>query len=267
MWRKSLYVPIIALLLVIALSTLLIGYWISLSNLRHSLEAREEDKASGIHSTVKSIIATEVAELKTISRLIRRNDALTRSLAAHTASGDAAPLTGAIDDLFTDLDLDYFAVTDVRGINLHSLPNGQSRRDLSGLWGMEEALDGNETVATDTGPEGFMVNVIAPLYREGRLLGTVVTGIKIGDAFAKRIAAETGSQIFFGSSTGLIAGSASIKDDRRLDEELVKLSLLDKETHIVVDREEKRLRLYAPVAVVETHFCLVVENDVARMYL
>ena len=267
MWRKSLHVPIIALLLVIALSTLFIGYWISLSNLRRSLEAREEDKASGIHSTVKSIIATEVAELKTISRLIRKNDAITRSLAAYTASGDAAPVRGVMDGLSFDLGIDFFAVTDVRGINLHPYSNGQSRRDLSGLWGMEEALDGNEMVATDTGPEGFMINVIAPLYREGKLLGTVVTGIRIDDAFAKRIAAETGSQIFFGSPTGVIAGSVPIKDDRHIDEELVKLSLLDKKAHIAFDREARRLRLYAPVAVVETYFCLVVENDVARMNL
>ena len=265
MWKKSLHVPIIALLLVIALSTLFIGYWISLSNLRHSLEAREEDKASGIHSTVKSIIATEVARLKTVSRLLRKNDALTRGLAAYTASGDAAPIRGVMDGLSFDLGIDFFAMTDVRGINLHPSPNSESQRDLSGLWGMEEALDGNETVATDTGPEGFMINVIAPLYREGKLLGTVVTGIRIDDAFAKRIAAETGSQIFFGSSTGVIAGSAPHEYDRHLDEELVKLSLLDKKAHIAFDREEKRLRLYAPVAVVEMHFCLVVENDVTRM--
>ena len=112
-----------------------------------------------------------------------------------------------------------------------------------------------------------MISVITPLYRERKLLGTIVTGIRIDDAFAKRIAAETGSQIFFGSPTGVIAGSAPPGNDRHLDEELVKHTLLDKKTHIVFDREEKRLRLYAPVAVVETHFCLVVESDVARMHL
>ena len=62
-WRRTLAVPIIALMVVIALATLLIGYWISLSNLRRSLEAREEDRVAGIHSVVEAIIATEIDKL------------------------------------------------------------------------------------------------------------------------------------------------------------------------------------------------------------
>jgi signal transduction histidine kinase/DNA-binding response OmpR family regulator len=267
MWKKSLVAPIIVLLMVIALSTLLIGYWISLSNLRQSLEAREVDKVSGINSAVKSIIAAEVAELKTISRLLVKNDALTRGLGVYAASGDAVPLKGVMDDIFSaNIGVDFLAVTDLKGINLYSRPGGEPGGDLSGLWGMEEALDGAEAVSTDTSVGGFMINVIAPLYRERKLLGTVVTGIRIDDAFARRIAAETGSIIFFGASTGVIAGSAPHGRASRIDEALVKLALLDKKTHILFDRTEKRIRLYAPVAVVETHFCLVVESDTARMH-
>ena len=81
------------------------------------------------------------------------------------------------------------------------------------------------------------------------------------------MARETASRIFFGSPAGVIASSVDGEKEGQVDPELVKHSLLDKKTIVVMDREAQRVRLYAPVAVVDTHFCLVVESDASRMYL
>ena len=266
-WRRTLVVPIIALMVVIALTTLLIGYWISLSNLRHSLEAREEDRVLGIHSIVKAIIGTEVNKLTAIASLLRKNRNLSESLAAFDVTKEEAPLKRVVDDLDQDLHIDFLAVTNARGLNLYSPGKGEARRDLSGIWGMDEALDGRETVSTDSGPKGFGIFALSPVYGGKELKGTVVAGIRIDDAFARRLAGETASQIFFGSPAGMIASSIPLEKDRGIDLELVKHSLLDKKTIVVMDREAKRVRLYAPVAVVDTHFCLVVESDASQMHL
>jgi hypothetical protein len=266
-WRKSLLVSIIVLLIVTTLTPLLIGYWISLANLRRSLEAREEDKASGIHSIVKSIIGMEIDKLKAISSLIRNDHVLAQALVAYTGSKETALLMRPMDEIYKDLHIDLLTVTDARGINLYSSKGGEKRRDLSGVWGMDEALDGIQMVSTDTGPQGFVISVITPLYAGDRLTGTIIAGIRIDDELAKRIASETGSQIHFGTAGGVLASSIPPGKTGHLDPELVKHTLLDKETHTVFDPEGQRIRLYAPVAVVDTHFCLVVENDASKMHL
>jgi signal transduction histidine kinase/CheY-like chemotaxis protein len=265
--RKSLLVSIILLLAVTALSTLVIGYWISLTNLRRSLEAKEEEKVAGIHSIVKSVIGMEIDKLTAISSLIRNDRVLAQALVARTGSKETAPLRRLVDGLYGGLNIDLLTVTDARGMNLHSSKGNEARLNLSGIWGMDEALDGNQIVSTDGGPQGFVISVITPLYAAGRLRGTVIAGIRIDDELARRIAAETGSQIFFGSSDGVIASSLPPENPRFLDPELVKHTLLDKKTTTVFDRESEQVRLYAPVAVVDTHFCLVVESDAAKMYL
>jgi signal transduction histidine kinase/DNA-binding response OmpR family regulator len=266
-WRKSLLVSIIVLLIVTALTPLLIGYWISLANLRSSLEAREEDKASAIHSIVKSIIDMEIGKLKAISSLIRNDHVLAQALVAYTGSKETALLMRPLDEIYKDLHIDLLTVTDARGINLYSSKDGEKRRDLSGVWGMDEALEGIQMVSTDTGPQGFVISVITPLYAGDRLVGTIIAGIRIGDELARRIASETGSQIFFGTSGGVLASSLPLGKTGRIDPELVKHTLLDKKTNTVFDHEGQRVRLYAPVAVVDTHFCLVVESDASKMYL
>ena len=220
--RKSLLFSIITLLVVIALSTLLIGYWISLANLRRSLEAKEEDKVSSIHSIVKSIIGMEIDKLVAISSLIRNDHILVQALAAYSGSKEIAPLRRLVDELYAGLNIDLLTVTDEQGINLHSSKGAEARRDLSGIWGMDEALDGNQMISTDGGPLGFVISVITPLRAGSRLKGTIIAGIRINDELAKRIATETGSRIFFGSSDGVIASSIPPENSRRLDPKLVK---------------------------------------------
>jgi PAS domain S-box-containing protein len=265
--RKSLLVPIISLLIVVALVTLLTGYWISLSNLRDSLEAREKDKVFGIHSIISSIIGLEVTRLTSISRLLGMNKRLSSGLAEYSRSKDMTSLTNIIDELHQKLGVDFLAVTDSKGKNLYSPKGSEPRDDLSGLWGMDEALEGREMVATDVGPKGFTINTISPLYQGAGVGGTILLGMRIDDTFAKKLAAEMGSQIFFGGPSGVIASSVPAGRTHHIDGRLVEKSLLDKTTTYVFDQANKLIRLYAPLSVVDTHFCVVVESDSSRMYL
>ena len=265
-WRRSLLLSIILLLVVTAMSTLLIGYGISLTNLRRSLEAKEEERAVGIHSIVKSIIGMEIDKLTAISSILEKDAHLSQALAAYSESGRTAPLVRTVEELYQGLDIDLLSVTDARGKNLHSARGGEPRNDLSGIWGMDEALEGTRMISTDSGPQGFAISVITPLQAHGRIKGTVVAGIRINDAFAARLAAETGSRIIFGSSSGVIAASVPAERTSHLDPELVRHTLLDKKTTAVFDPDDRRIRLYAPFAVVDTHFCMVVESDASQMY-
>ena len=265
-WRKGLLAPIIALLAVIALSTLLIGHWIGVASLRRALEAREEDQLSGIHSTIKAIIDTEVARLSSLSDLLQKNPVLAEALAMGGDVG-AARLQVILDDLHRGMGVDILMVTDDRGRTVYSLGKGQERVDLSDLWGMDEALNGQEVVSTDHEERGFAIRAISPLYWGKTVKGTIIVGNLIDDRFARQLAGETGNHILFATVAEVIASSVPAEKIRELDKELVKQSLLDKKLTFAFNQEARRLRLYAPLTVVDNLFCLVAESDVSRMVL
>jgi PAS domain S-box-containing protein len=265
-WNRSLLVTIICLLMVITLTTLLIGYWLSLANLRSSLAAREEDKIRGTHSIVKAIIDTEIIRLVSISTLLGKDRALADALGGASASG-AVALKRVADGLYTGLNIDHLAIVSSEGRNLYSPEQSEAREDLSEIWGMDEALEGKMIVTTDKGPQGFVISAISPVFQGKSVKGAVVAGITMDDQLAKRLAKDTGSQIFFGAPSGVVARSEPIHNDLPINDELIKLTLLDKTTNVVFDSAHQIVRLYSPVAVVDTYLCLIVESDVSRMHL
>ena len=159
-WRKGLLVPIIILLAVIALSMLVIGHWIGVAGLRYALEAREEDRLVGINASIKAMIDAEAARLKTLSGVIQKNPLLAEALAAGDGSG-AARLEAILDDLYSGLNVDILTITDARGQSVYSLEKGREKVDLSDLWGMDEALEGEEMVSTDQEERGFAIRAIS----------------------------------------------------------------------------------------------------------
>jgi len=65
----------------------------------------------------------------------------------------------------------------------------------------------------------------------------------------------------------VIARSTLPKEkESHISPELMKETFLNKRIVTVFDREDQKVLLYAPVAVVDTHFCLVVETDASKMY-
>ncbi len=265
LWRKGLLAPIITLLAVIALSTFLVGHWIGVTSLRYALEAREQDRLTGIQSSLKAIINMETARLSALSDLLRKNPLLPEALAADDMA--ASRLKTILDDLAVGLKVDLLTVADARGRSVYSLEKGQEGVDLSFLWGMDEALGGQEVVSTDQEERGFAIRAISPLYWGEAIKGVIIVGELIDDRFAQKLAEETGSHILFATATKVIASSVPPETIRQLDEEMVKHSLLDKELTFTYDRKARSLRLYAPITVVDNLFCLVAESDVSRMHL
>lgn len=138
LWRKGLLAPIITLLAVIALSTFLVGHWIGVTSLRYALEAREQDRLTGIQSSLKAIINMETARLSALSDLLRKNPLLPEALAADDMA--ASRLKTILDDLAVGLKVDLLTVADARGRSVYSLEKGQEGVDLSFLWGWMRPL-------------------------------------------------------------------------------------------------------------------------------
>ncbi len=60
LFKKSLATPLIALLLLVAVGTLLTGYFINIEALHNTLESRELSKANYTYSIINALISEEV---------------------------------------------------------------------------------------------------------------------------------------------------------------------------------------------------------------
>jgi len=78
-WKNSLAIPVIALLLVVAIGMLLIGYIVNDRVFYTALEEREKDKANSIRFATQSILDAEVRKLSTFRASLRRTTGSSRA--------------------------------------------------------------------------------------------------------------------------------------------------------------------------------------------
>lgn len=113
--------------------------------------------------------------------------------------------------LLEKYNLDFLIVTDRNGSVLVR-GNALSKRgdSLSGEKSFEEALLKNSIVTIeDSQAEGFSVRAGSPVYdKNKKLIGTIVAGFSLDNAFTDRMNRLTGFEIFIYKDDLLIAGSA-----------------------------------------------------------
>ena len=231
--RTSLAFPIIILLVVIACSTLYVGYYINLHGLRSALEARERDKADNVYFIINSLIKEDVASLSKLSKLVAQNHELATALSFYyQPDRDSRPLIKVMNELYPQLDTDIFLVTDVRGMVLYRANAPAERGDLHLVWGMDEALAGQAIVAVARGPLGLAIRALTPIYHEGDFKGVVNVGDRLWDKFAQRIAASTKTAISFGLDREILASSLPPSQKSLINPKTMSQALLEKTSSI-----------------------------------
>jgi signal transduction histidine kinase/CheY-like chemotaxis protein len=260
-WKNSLAVPIVALLLVLAIAMLLVGYFINDRFFYDALEEREKDKANSIRFATRSIIDAEVRKLSILSNLLKADQGISAGLTRYySAGGDIRPLKSAMDGLFWRIDTQIFLVTDVDGVVLYRANEPLRRGDSHAFWGFEEAVSGTDTVAASEGPKGWAVHAMVPLHAGNRIAGVLVLGVLFDDAFAAKISRETGARISFANLNGVMSGDGR-SDAWPPDPSLIRQSLLGQVPIFRMNLEAYKATQYTPVKVVDETFCLIIETD------
>ena len=260
-WKNSLAVPIVALLLVVAVGMLLVGYFINDRVFYSALEERERDKANSIRFATRSIIDAEVRKLSTLSGILKTDDGLEAALAHyHRTGGDFRPLKSAMDDLFWRIDTSIFLVTDTDGRVLYRANEPLRRGDHHLVWGFEEAVTGTDVIGAAEGPNGWAIRALAPIRTGKRVAGVLILGTRLNDAFAARISGETGARISFANLNGVMSG-AGLSDAWPPDPSLIRYSLLEHVPIFRMNLEGYKATQYTPIKVVDETFCLIIETD------
>ena len=264
--RNTIAIPIVLLLLFIGAGILTAGYYINKSVFHTVFEERESNKAGNIHLTIESIVSTEVNRISSLAKILKNDTDIVYGLFHYSGTqGDTRPLKSAMRQLYPKMNLRLFVMTDTNGNILYRA--GKEKVPVEGkletMPVFKRALKGEQVVTAIPTPEGFGIWTIAPVYVFGKAKpsGLLFLGNRIDNDFAKKIARETGSQVFLATADGVFAKSYDIGVAEAFNPLLAKSSIEEHRPIFHMDRKNYRSYTYVPIQIVDVHFCLVIETD------
>ena len=266
--RNTIAIPIVLLLLTVGSGILIAGYYINKSVFHTVFEERESNKARNIHLTIESIVSTEVKRISTVAKILKNDTDIAFGLIHYRGTGgDATPLKSAMGQLYPKMNLPVFVMADTNGKILYRAGKEKEPRagTLREMRAFEKALKGEQVITATRGPEGFGIWAIVPVhvFEKGKPSGLLILGSRIDNDFAKKIARETGSQVFLATPDGVIAGSYDIGIPNVFNPSLAKSSLAGRKPIFFMDRKRYRSYTYVPMNVVDQEFCLMIETDIS----
>jgi signal transduction histidine kinase/CheY-like chemotaxis protein len=267
-FRNSIAIPILLILLSLTTGILLAGYYINEQVFYNVFEEREKSKASNIHLTIESLISSEVKRISSFAKVLKRDTDVAYALYHYKLSrGDRKPLIKVMDQLYAQMNLSVFLMADPAGKVLYSANNDRGEGKLESLAAFQKALRGEQVITAADSPGGWGLLAIVPIYTfdARKPAGILILGRKINDDFAKKIARESGNQVFIATPGGRIAGSYQDRNPSPLDLSLVSKSLSDQEPLFLADRRNFRSYTYVPLKMVDAEFCLVLETDISMV--
>ena len=264
--RNTIAIPIVLLLLFIGAGILTAGYYINKSVFHAVFEERESNKARNIHLTIESIVSTEVNRISSLAKILKNDTDIVYGLFHYSGTrGDTRPLKSAMNQLYPKMNLRVFVMSDTNGNVLYRAGKEKMPGEgkLERMPAFKRALKGEQVVTAIHTPEGFGIWTIVPVYVFGKAKpsGLMFLGNRIDNDFAKKIARETGSQVFLATPDGVFAESYDVGVAEGFNPLLAKSSIEGNRPIFHMDRKNYRSYTYVPIQIVDEQFCLVIETD------
>jgi len=269
-WRFSLTYPILALISFAALAMALPLYFISVASLKKSIDTLELSKAKEAHHVVESAIKSEVDKLIILSKSLEKHRDLADALRHLSDSNDAGIFTKAVEPIIADLDVAFVRMVNRKG---HIVYRYNTTIDASReIWGVAEALAGEEAVSTCSGADGFAIGAASPIRdANDEILGAVIVGFVINDEFAERISSATNAEIAIGSLQGIIAKSQKTAaygeqpcSDKAAVEKTIIQSIRDGKGSYKTACRHNQILYYKQLPIVDETFSLMVAMDTSE---
>jgi PAS domain S-box-containing protein len=263
---RSLLFLIITILTLLACSTLYLGYYLNINTLRATLESRELEKLNGTYATVNSLIKEEAEELLSLADLLKTSDGLLAALELYyRRGGDLGPLKQAMDRLYAQvkrLGLDILIIADRQGRLIYRADLPAAAGEDYTMWGMDEALAGEEILTAGKGRKGWTVQAMAPLMNAGHQpVGVIILGMSLANELAQKIALSVEANLSFSDLDGILASSLPPARQNLVAPQIVKRSILEKRQFFAY--EGHQAMLYKPLRVADETFCLIIDSDTA----
>ena len=260
--NRSIALPLIGLLVLAVTGTALVSQISNIRMTESNLRASEEAKIRYVASIVEETIRAEAPRLGALAKLMKSHAELNAHFLARGKPGGIERLRWTIDRIYMEAKVDILQVSDADEVVIHRAHDPRIHGDKPAIWGVVEAIEGEDTIVTSKGPSGLALRAISPLGA-GDARGSVMVGSLFNDAFARRIAREVKAEVAFASPLGLWASSQNAQlSTRQLA--LMEQSLTSKNPEFDYDAERGKAQLFVPFRFFDETFVLVVETDVTR---
>jgi signal transduction histidine kinase len=253
---------IVGCLVVVTLGAAWSLYHVQMRALADSLATSERRQVEYTYHVVDTLVRRESDRLLTLSRLFAQDQIMVEAVTR--ASGDrddVGELERYMSHLFAELDVDYFYVTDLQQRVLYRAHASDRRGDRTTDWGVYEALRGKIMPVVKETDATWRINAFGPIRSKGEIIGCVMVGLQLGDAFAKHIARAGQCDVTLWKEHAILATSLPARSRFAINDALA----LD----VVTQKGQRYERLepppvachYSLLQIVDEVFCLIVSVD------
>ncbi|MDM8556266.1 response regulator [Desulfococcaceae bacterium HSG7] len=268
---QTLAVPFVTLFLSVAISGLLIGFYINLHALQDALVNREYEKIKNIYAIIKVHTDQEIRNLTALTKALQMNYLLIEKVEDGSESRkEPDTLQNLIARYLPEMDTEIFEITDINSMIVYSTEADHPKGTLNKVRGIEKALQGQTVLAINEGRDGLSVHALTPLQLKNRIFGVVTLGIRIDDNFALRMAEATDMRIAFADSKGEVTASSLPRDQRAslgIQKEKIWRSLAETNRPVFDQNPDNGFAsMYAAMQLADETLCLIVQADITGIH-
>ncbi len=263
-FRHSIALPLIGLLVLVSSGGAIVSHFVNMRALESSLRESERDKVNHIGYIVETAIRAEAPRLSALARALKDHAELKRHLALNEQDQGAAGFRSVLDRLYLDTRVDLLSISDREQHIVYRAHDPGRYGDRSPVSALAKALAGDDVIETRKVPSGVVVRAVSPLSVEGRIIGTLMVGTQMNDAYARRLARQVKAEISFASEQGVWASSRS---GAALDDEVrraIATSLSDEKPLFQIDDKTLKARLFLPLRIADEPLVVVIETDTSH---
>ncbi|MCC7082434.1 MAG: response regulator [Burkholderiales bacterium] len=264
-FRRSIALPLIGLLVLVSSGGAVISYFVNVRALESSLQETERDKLNHIGYIVETAIRAEAPRLSALARSLKNHAELKQQLVLNDRSEDTAGFRPILDRIYLDTRVDLLSVSGREQHIVYRAHDPSRYGDRVLLPGLARALVGEDVIVATPAATGVTVRAISPVALEGRIVGAIIVGTQLNDAYARRLARQVKAEVSFASGAGVWASS---RPAQGLDAEArsdIKSSMARKQSSFQADDKAHKARLFVPLAVAEEPLVVVIETDTLRL--
>lgn len=215
-WHKgSLFYPILGLLALTALVSVVSGYAINYAPVHKEIMHRLQTQAEGIRTEIQSNIEEQVFALPRLVRMLQGDRKLRQKLERFQQEGlhGREDLQHYMTLKLTTLGVDHFLIMDHTGRLLLRTTSSDRDEFVETPREVAEAIETRDLIlhgGENSG--GVMVQAIAPLMEQERVVGVVAIGTTLNADFAKDLAQHLSTEFVLVSPHGVLTRSNVTQD-------------------------------------------------------
>jgi len=263
---KTIALPITGLLLLVSLGALSTFTWFETRAFEKASSNERESKVIAVARFAQAQIEESVSRLQFIGDAIRRNHEIPENLSEYLKSGDCSALQRELSEHRAILDLPLFQAINAEEKVICAADGSLPQDDLSNLWGIVEALSGEDVLVALRSGDKLLILALTPVVEDGRVLGVLELGTVLDKAKASQIARMTNTEVSFASMGEVWASSRRIDDKLAIDVATSEESMSAKTPIFRTDPKTFRTTVYYPMMIVDEAFQLIVEMDATASF-